>query len=153
MVHAKKEDKVLEIRKNPSKLELNWFGAIFLGVFAVLGLIAWGKGHLIFKTGAAPPIMSYVFWAIGAGVFLVYYAIPPLRKKIYVGFMYVVYPIGFVMSHVILGAVYFLIFTPLGFCMRLFGYDPLGRKYLPQASTYWTEHRTGDDAPRYFRQF
>lgn len=153
MVHAKKEDKVLEIRRNPSKLELNWFGLIFLGVFAVLGLVFWGKGHLIFKTGAAPPIASWVAWIIGGSVFLVYYAIPPLRKKIFVGFMYVVYPLGFVMSHIILGAVYFLLFTPIGFVMRLFGYDPLGRRYQPQASTYLTEHRTGDDAPRYFRQF
>jgi ABC-type uncharacterized transport system permease subunit len=153
MVHAKKEDKVLEIRKDPSRIELAWFGAIFLAVFSVLGLVFWGKGRFIFGTGGAPPIASIVAWAIGASVFLVYYAIPPLRKKIYVGFMYVVYPIGFVMSHVILGAVYFLLFTPIGFIMRAFGYNPLGRRYLPDASTYWVEHRTGDDAPRYLRQF
>lgn len=153
MVHVTKNDKILEVRRNPSKHELNWFGVVVLAMMAFLGLVAWGKGHLIFKTGGAPPIMSYVFWGIGLVLPVVYYAIPPLRKKIYVGFMYVLYPIGFVMSHIILGAIYFLMFTPLGFVMRLFGYDPMGRKYAADAPTYFSEHVTGGDAPRYFRQF
>jgi hypothetical protein len=153
MVHAKKEDKVLEVRRNPSKHELNWFGVVVFVMMGFLGFIAWGKGHLIFKTGGAPPIMSYVFWGIGVVLPVVYYAIPPLRKKLYVGFMYVLYPIGFVMSHIILGAIYFLMFTPVGFVMRRFGYDPMNKRYAPEATTYFHDHVTGGDAPRYFRQF
>ena len=153
MVHVTKNDKILEVRRNPSKHELNWFGVVVLAMMAFLGIVFWGKGRFVLGTGHTPPIASWVVWTIGVVLPVVYYAIPPLRKKIYVGFMYVLYPIGFVMSHIILGAIYFLMFTPLGFVMRLFGYDPMGRKYAADAPTYFSEHVTGGDAPRYFRQF
>ncbi len=153
MAHVRKEDKILEVRRNPSKAELNWFGLIFLAVFGVMGLVFWGKGSFIFGTGARPPIASWVVWTLAATVFVVYYAVPPLRKKIYVGFILAVYPIGYVFSHIILGAIFYLLFTPIGLIMKLVGYDPLHRAVEPGAATYWKPHRTGDDPSRYLKQF
>jgi hypothetical protein len=153
MAHIRKEDKILEVRRNPSKAELNWFGLMFLGVFTLVGFVFWGKGSFIFGTGSAPPIASWVAWSLAASVFLVYYAVPPLRKRIYVGFILAVYPIGFVFSHVILGAMFYLLFTPIGLIMKVVGYDPLDRRFEPEASTYWKPHRTGDDPSRYLKQF
>ena len=84
---------------------------------------------------------------------LVAYAVPPLRRPLYLGWMYVAFPIGWVISHVVLAIVYYLVFTGTGLVMRLLGRDPLQRRFEPDAQTYWVEHRPGEDLARYFRQF
>ena len=38
-------------------------------------------------------------------------------------------PIGLALSHVILGAVFYIVFTPVGLVMRLLGKDPLHRRF------------------------
>jgi hypothetical protein len=37
--------------------------------------------------------------------------------------------------------------------MRLAGYDPMRRKFEPEAKTYWVERRVSDSPDRAFRQF
>jgi hypothetical protein len=49
--------------------------------------------------------------------------------------------------------VYFGVVTPVGLLLRLTGRDPLQRAFDLGRASYWTEHRTGDDPRRYFRQY
>lgn len=42
-----------------------------------------------------------------------------------------------IVSPVVLGAMFFTVFTPLGFFMRLFGYDPMRRSLDRAAPSYW----------------
>ena len=42
-----------------------------------------------------------------------------------------------VVSPVFLGLVYFAVFTPVGFVMRLAGRDALARRFEPARPTYW----------------
>jgi len=44
--------------------------------------------------------------------------------------------LGWINSRIILGVMFFLMFMPLGFLMRLFGYDPLRLKRNKDSSTY-----------------
>ena len=67
--------------------------------------------------------------------------------------MYAVYPIGWTVSHLALAVVYYLVVTPIGLLMRLFGRDPMRRKFDPSATTYWQPHESPDEPERYFRQF
>jgi hypothetical protein len=69
-----------------------------------------------------------------------------------VGWMALAYPIGWVVSHVLLAATYFLVFTPIGWMMRIFGRDPLERTIDRSARTYWIAHEPGGDPSSYFRQ-
>jgi hypothetical protein len=67
---------------------------------------------------------------------------------------YLAWPIGFVVSHVVLALVYYLVLTPIGLAMRVFGYDPMRREFDRSAESYWIARDTAEiKAERYFRQF
>jgi hypothetical protein len=62
-------------------------------------------------------------------------------------------PIGFAVGHVLLAAVWYGLFTPVGLIMRLLGRDPLCRRPDREAESYWRPRSPQRDVRRYFRQF
>jgi hypothetical protein len=136
---------IIEINRNPGKGELNWFGLIFLAFFALVGALVW------FKFGRRE--IARWIWAGAGTVTLVYYAVPPFRRLLYLAWMYAAYPIGWLMSHLVLGIVFYLVFMPIGLIMRLVGRDPLQRRFLENEKSYWREHDPHQKPERYFRQF
>ena len=63
------------------------------------------------------------------------------------------FPIGWTVSYLLLAAIFFLVLTPIGLVMRLFGRDPMLRALDRSAKTYWVPHNPGADPRRYFKQF
>jgi hypothetical protein len=51
-----------------------------------------------------------------------------------------------------MGIFYFLVLTPIGIIFKLFGRDPLNRRFLPVAPTYWSLRQNVIDKERYFHQ-
>ena len=134
---------VININRDPSAKDLLWFGvllAIFIGVVGALVRVE-------------APEAARVVWSAGGALVVVYALMPPLRRWVYLGWMYAAFPIGWTVSHVLLAAIYFLVFTPIGLLLRLGRGDPLERRFDRSAATYWAEHRPGADVRRYFRQF
>ena len=78
---------------------------------------------------------------------------PRVVRPIFVGWMVVVFPIGWVVSKVILAVLFYGLFTPIGLLFRLLGRDPLARRRRRDLSTYWTPKALPDDPKRYLRQF
>ncbi len=136
---------VISINKTPSKRDLAWFGLTFLSFFGLIGLVVWWR--------AGSLRAAVILWAAAGAVTAVYYAVPPCRRAIYLGWMYAAFPIGWIISHLVLATVYYLVLTPTGLLMRLFGRDPMHRKFAPQATTYWIPVKPEPDKRRYFRQF
>lgn len=135
---------VIEINRNPSRRELAWFGWLLPIFTALLGLLTWWRASL--------DAASWIWW-IGGALSAVVFLVPPLRRPIYVGWMLAVFPIGWVISHTVLAAIYYLVFTPIGLLMKLVGYDPMHRRREPEAKTYWVERAPTAGVGRYFRQF
>ena len=135
---------LIEINKNPSRRDLVVFGVLFLLFVGAIG------AGLYFRRGAHEA--ARIVWIAGAIVTGLYFAIPPLRRLLYLGWTYATFPIGFVISHVILAAVFYLVVTPIGLLMRLSGNDPMRRRLDPAARTYWVEHDPHRNPARYFRQ-
>ena len=52
--------------------------------------------------------------------------------------------LGWINSQIILGIVFYGMFTPIGLIMKVFGKDPLKKKPDPQASSYWSEKKPID---------
>jgi hypothetical protein len=137
---------VIEVNRNPSRRELNLFGFIWLGFFLLVAVGLWLKLH--------SPVVSIALVAVALVVPGVGWAVPSFMRVVYVGLSYLAWPIGFVVSHVLLGAVYYLLVTPIGLIMRATGYDPMHRRFNPEAPSYWIERDGGErDPSSYFRQF
>lgn len=137
---------VIEINKDPSKKELAWFGLMFLAFFGLIGAIVWWRFEA--------QNVAYGLWGAAGVIVALYYAVPALRKPIYLGWLYAAYPIGWVISHVVMGIIYYLVITPIALVFKIMGRDALQRGIDKGAKTYWVEHRTGAGDPgRYFKQF
>jgi ABC-type uncharacterized transport system permease subunit len=136
---------VIEINKNPSRSELKWFGLLLLVFLGVVGAVVNWRFHA--------PAAARGLWMAGVGLCLVYYALPVLRRPMFIGWMFLAFPIGWTVSHVLLGLTYYLVFTPIGLLIRFLGRDPLHRKFEPDAKSYWVEHDPSGDPSRYFRQY
>jgi len=136
---------IIDLRLDPTPRELRWLGPPLALFAAVVGGIA--------RWQFDAPAVSVVLWSGGGLLAAVYLSVPPSRLLIYRGWIYATYPIGWVFSHVVLAAVYYLVVTPIGLTMRLVGRDPLRRRFEQEAETYWIERRRQTDTSRYFRQF
>ena len=108
-----------------------------LVVGALLGLI----GILVW-----PGVLSAALLT-ATGMLLVGLAVPRMLKMPYKAWMTLAMVLGHIMTRVVLGVVFFLVVTPLGLIMRLFGRDPMNRKLDPEASTYWLR-REKEDNPK-----
>jgi len=137
---------MIEINRNPSKRELLWFGVIFLAFWIVVAAVLGWRFDL---DAAAMAILG-----IAAVVTIMYSAVPPMRRPLYLAWMYAAAPIGWILSHLLLAIIYYLVFTPVAIVMRLIGRDPLRRRFDANAESYWIR-RSDDEIPssRYFRQF
>jgi hypothetical protein len=81
------------------------------------------------------------------------YVWTPLMRVVYVAWMAIVFPIGWLVSHVLLAIVFYLVFTPIGIIMKLCRYDPMRRKFDREADSYWQPREQDEDTSRYFKQY
>jgi len=136
---------MIEVKKNFSRRELGWFGPLFAIFVAIIGFILW-------RSGVGRDMLTLL--AMGAGILIaVYYLVPPLQRPLYRGWMLSVMPIGWIVSHLLLSLIYYLLLTPIGIIMRVVGYDPLQRTLDRQKETYWVRRQQTDDPNRYFKQY
>ena len=137
---------LLQINRNPSARELRQFAGIWFPLFlAIVGGVLWVKFDL--------PLAAPILWTLAAVLAVVGILRPPVIRPLFVGWMIAAYPIGWLFSHALMAVVFFGIMTPIGFVMRLFGYDPMRQRVDPAANTYWKQHTTGSEAAEYFRQY
>jgi len=134
---------MIRINLNPSKGQLRLFGATWLVFFGALGALLLSKGH---QTPAV------AVWAAAGVVPLVGWFVPAVLRTVYLGMTFAAYPIGLVVSHVILATVYYLVLTPIGLLRRCFAGDPMTRRFEPDRESYWVERPARHDVERYFRQ-
>lgn len=133
-----------DIPRNPSRKMLRQFAALWLVFFGSLAI--WhelhGRSQLAWTLGIAAAVVGM------AGLLF-----PPLVRWIFVGWTIAVFPIGWLVSRVMLAALFYGLFTPLALLFRLLGRDALGLKRKPDAATYWQTKPIVTDMNRYLQQF
>ncbi|MFQ5697923.1 MAG: SxtJ family membrane protein [Myxococcota bacterium] len=144
----------IEIRWHPGRRELRSFGFLALGAFGVLGaLVLWRHSLLGVPLGSASQTVATVCFALGFGSGLLSIVAPRANRPLYLALVLATYPIGFVLSYVLMGLLFFGVITPIGLAMRMAGIDPLSRGRDPESRSYWDDHPKPRDRDRYFRQF
>jgi hypothetical protein len=136
---------LISINSNPSDGDLRQFGCLWFPLFAgIFGAVLWKNGS---------PNAAYMFWGAAAVSEIIGWIAPNAIKPFFVGSMYATFPIGWVVSHVLLLIAYYLVLTPIGLLMRLFGYDPMQRKLDKPAKSYWIAREPVVNSKRYFKQY
>jgi hypothetical protein len=129
---------------NATRKEVRKFGITF-SVLA-LGLAAF----FFYKENT----LWMVFLGASAFFILTGLWVYPVLKPIYVGWMSFAFSLGWVNTRLILGIVFYLIFTPAGLVMRLLGKDPLVLRFDSEATTYWVKRKPqGQSKNRYEKLF
>jgi hypothetical protein len=129
----------------PSSRKLRQFAGIWILFFAGLALWqGWLRGH-------ATAAVVFAALAMVAGPLGLLW--PRTIRWIYTGWMIAAFPIGWVVSRLVLGLMYFGVITPVALLFRLLGRDALQRRFQPEADTYWRPKPGATDVRSYFRQF
>lgn len=104
------------------------FSRMVGGMFVLIGV-------LLFLFGGER--FAY-FFVVGGVLLLLGVLAPHLLRPVQYIWMYSAVVMGWVMTRVVLGVLFYLIVTPLGFCMRMAGKQFLIMQWESKTSSYWT---------------
>ena len=100
------------------------------------------------------PIVRIVLWSIGGFLFAGGLLWPQILKPLYVLWMLLAHMLSWVNTRIILGVIFYLIFTPIALVMRIAQRDGLQKKINKNASSYWTQRTAPENIKEHFeRQF
>ncbi|WP_137939013.1 SxtJ family membrane protein [Chitinivorax sp. B] len=120
------------------------FGILFSLLFYIISILFWWGGNDIYLP---------IGWL---GVFLIIISfVAPSQlsslSKLWMGFGNL---IQHIISPIVLAMMYFFMLTPFGLVMRLFGYDPMRKRFDANAESYWQlRHPPGPNSDSLSKQF
>lgn len=103
------------------------FGILFFVVFAIIGLY---------------PLLSFNFvrvWALAIALIFLFLGLtkPSVLKPLNTGWIKLGEILGKIIAPIVMLLVFFIVITPIGIMLRLFGKDILGLKFSEKVKTYW----------------
>ncbi len=124
--------------------DLKKFGtAMGLGFLVITVIFSLKQSKIILPT-AVISLAFFIFSVLA----------PVVLKPLYVIWMRFAHLLAWVNTRIILTAIFYLVFTPIGLLMKLFGKDLLDRKIEKQKTSYWHRKGKGEfNALSYERQF
>ncbi len=114
-------------RKSPPPAQLRTFGLLMAGVFLLIALwplLIHGEGMRLWAGG-----IGGIFGLLGL-------ASPTSLEPVHRIWMIIGEKLGWVNSRLILGLMFYGVFTPVAFIMSLLGKRPIEKGYDPRADTY-----------------
>jgi hypothetical protein len=136
---------IVDINWNPSRKELKTFSLLLIVFFAIVAGLTSGKGAAI-ETAC-------LIAGGGAVVGIAGVLSPAFIRVVYVVWMAAGFPIGFVVSNVVLALVFYGVVWPIGLMTKLTGRNALQLGLDRKAKTYWNVRPPMKDPRRYFRQY
>lgn len=108
------------------KGHLRTFGISFLVILGIIGGVLWWNS----RVNAA-----YALWSIGAVFGLLGALMPMALLPVYRPWMVFAEKLAWFNMSLLLLITFYLVVTPIGLLMRVFGKDPMGRRKRP--GSYW----------------
>ena len=133
-----------QINWHPDKKFIRNFGIIVLIMLPLISYLLQRQGHISMEW----------FWGIcggGVGIFLCCLVSYSIGRSIYLAFAILTYPIGLVVSFLLIGLLYYAVITPIGLIFMLLKKDPLSRRFDRSADSYWLERGKPKNINSYYR--
>jgi len=108
------------------------FGLLVGGAFLLLGVLLWRRTHLT---------AAYVAATLAVALIVGGLAVPAQLGPVYRAWMALAKAISKVTTPVFMSVIFFLVLTPAGILVRLFGHRPLTRSR--ENSSYWQSRAPG----------
>lgn len=121
--------------------------------FAVLCFVIFGAFGLFQALGRAKPILGWSCVAFALLSLVLGLTAPRLFRWVFTLSMLIAFPIGFVVSQVMLAVLFFVVFLGVGLALRASGRDAMLRHRKPAGQSYWETKAMPADARRYLRQY
>jgi hypothetical protein len=129
----------------PTERMLRQFAAIWIAFFGAIAARQEFHHHR-HVLGIALAVLAVTVGPLG-------FVWPRAIKPVFVGWMALAYPIGWTFSRIVLGVIFYGLFTPVAWVFRLIGRDELALKSQPTAATYWRPKPGAVEQSQYLRQF
>jgi len=113
------------------RTEQRKFGVVVGIAFAILALIRWWL-HSFEE-------LPYLLFGISGALIVLGLVAPPLLKPVFILWIKLALVLNWIMTRFFLTIAFYLMITPARVMIHFFGDDPLKRKMLPQADSYWEE--------------
>ena len=99
------------------------------------------------------PSAGLALMGVAIAVGLLGLAKPSAVRWLFISWMVVAFPIGWLVSLLMLLLMFYGIITPVAMLFRLRGRDLLRRRPDPHRTTFWMPKETPQDVRSYFRQY
>ena len=98
---------------------------------------------------------SLFIYFYGAGLFFIVAAlvVPIVVKPVFILFLYIAHVLGWVMTRVILSILFYLVITPIGHILKLFGKKFLDMEFSREKESYWIETTEEEGVKSYEIQY
>ena len=137
---------MIKLQLNPDAKMLAQFAWV-----APLGFLAFA--WLSSRLGAGDAVI-YGVAALGPVVLLAHLlGVSVLVKFFFRALVLLTFPIGMVVMPLVIGLLYYGVFTPMGLAFRLFGRDVMGRKLDKSGASYWHDRGAPRPAASYFKLY
>jgi hypothetical protein len=134
-----------DISTNPGEKTLRQFATAWLVFLLAAGL------HQFFAHGHHRIGLTLGLAAVSIGALGL--VKPAAILGLFVFCLRVTFPIGWVVSQLMLLLMFYFLITPVALIFRLKGRDPLARKPAPGRTTFWVRASPPQDVRSYFRQY
>jgi len=134
-----------EMPTQPTPKALRQFSGAWVVFFLALGARQYfGRGH--HQWGLALGVIGLVIGGLGL-------IKPGAVRWVFVASMVLAFPIGWLISQIMLALMFYGLMTPIGLFFRLRGRDLLSRKPARDRTSFWIPKPMPQDVRSYFRQY
>ena len=135
---------MITLSRNPDPRTLRWFA---VSQITLALIVVWMTRSLL----SLPVLLALI--SVSIGLAIIGWLRPQMIRSVYMVWTFLFFPVGWIVTHLVLGAFYFGVLTPIALVLRWRRGDPLQRQIDPTAETYWIPHRDPESQERYLRQY
>lgn len=139
----------------PNRSQLRVFALLLLMFCFALGAwVLWRQALFLFDLSTTTALRTaYTLWVTGALTAALGLMLPQMMKPVFITLSCITYPIGWLISLLVLAFIFYVLITPLALVFKARGRDLLQLDFAKRSSSYWIARAPKNKLGRYYRQF